>query len=137
MYLNGWNAKPKIYVTHASSWKFISEGYTSFIQHLRYGVGDGYRIRFWENYWLGDNHYSLFFNRVYRISSLHDAPISNFLKRDGNSLSWDFHFFRNLTDLKSNEMESLLTLLDSVHLCTFSDKRIWILDSIGSFSCKS
>lgn len=45
-----------------------------------------------------------------------------------------FYFFRILTDLESDELVYLVTLLDSVQLCSSSDKFIWTSDLIGIFS---
>ena len=38
---------------------------------------------------------------------------------------------------KVNELESLLPLLNPIHLFNTPDTRIWTLDSSGIFSCKS
>lgn len=112
-------------VTHVSPQNFISQGYASFIWHLRYGVEVSWRM--------GDNQFSPTFNRIYSISSLHHAPFSCFIKCD-KSFFQKFSFLQESTDLESNEMASLLLLLDSVQLCSSSDKFIWTSDLIGIFS---
>ena len=46
-------------------------------------------------------------------------------------------FIWNLNDREVNELESLLPLLDPIHLSNALDTRTWTLDSSGGFFCKS
>lgn len=43
---NGWDAKPSLRGSSHSPWKGISHGYSSFLQCLKFVVGNGDRVRF-------------------------------------------------------------------------------------------
>ena len=54
------------------------------------------------------------------------------------SMSWNFHFSRNLLDREIIQLQALLQTLEGRHLCnTVEDSRIWLADSSGLFSCKT
>lgn len=55
----------------------------------------------------------------------------------GDSFSWCFHFRRPPLDWELDSLAGLLGLLDSVSLSNSPDKRVWLTDSSGSFSCAS
>ena len=40
--------------SHISTWKTIAQNFHLFIHHSRLVVGNGEKIRFWEDLWLGD-----------------------------------------------------------------------------------
>ena len=40
--------------SHRSTWKTIAQNFHLFIHHSRLVVGDGEKISFWEDLWLGD-----------------------------------------------------------------------------------
>lgn len=135
MHLNGWDTISASKASHACPWKFITQGLPSFSSFLSFRLGDGQRIRFWEDKWVGNVPLLEACPRLFRLSSLHNTPVCqfySFLNR-----SWNFHFFRNLLDREVSELQFLLSVLDSTHLSSEVDKRIWTLDPSGVFSCKS
>lgn len=67
-----------------------------------------------------------FFPCLYRLSTIHDVPISCFLVLEGNSFSWNLHFFRNLNDRDSQSVEVLLDHLLLFHLSDQADRKHWI-----------
>ena len=134
---NGWDANIGIGATHASPWKFISQVYHSFSSLLSLRVGDGTRIRFWEDLWIGESSFLELFPRLYRVSSLHNAPISEFFTSQDNQLSWNFHFIRNLNYRLASEVVLLLNILAPFRVLSIPDRRIWSLESAGVYTCSS
>ena len=47
---NGWDAN----TSHCCSWKAIVQVFQNFSKYIWFVVGDGERIRFWEDLWWGD-----------------------------------------------------------------------------------
>ncbi|RVW77580.1 hypothetical protein CK203_050257 [Vitis vinifera] len=51
---NGWDANTIVRWSHCCPWKAITQVFQKFSKFTRFVVGDGERIRFWEDLWLGD-----------------------------------------------------------------------------------
>ena len=78
---------------------------------------------------------------LYRLSSFKNKPISNFSDNSssmiGGSPSWNLHFSRNFDDREISQLQILLKL-ERVRICnSIEDRREWLVDSSGTFSCKS
>ena len=51
---NGWDANTVVRWSHRCPWKAIAQVFQDFSKFTRFVVGDGDRIRFWEDLWWGD-----------------------------------------------------------------------------------
>ncbi|KAL6346450.1 hypothetical protein AAG906_033246 [Vitis piasezkii] len=134
---NGWDANMVVRWSHRCPWKAIAQVFQEFSPFVRLVVGNGERIRFWEDLWWGNQTLCAQFAELYRVSSVRNLTVSNVL---GNSfpLSWNFNFRRNLTDSEIDLLQRLMSSLHSVLLSpSSSDSRAWSLSSSGSFSVKS
>ena len=49
---NGWNENPPLRGSSRSPWKDISCGLQSFLQCCKFEVGNGERVRFWQDGWV-------------------------------------------------------------------------------------
>ncbi|RVX15460.1 hypothetical protein CK203_009316 [Vitis vinifera] len=122
---------------HKMSLEDYCSSFQEFSPFVRLVVGNGERIRFWEDLWWGNQTLCSQFADLYRVISVKNLTVSNVL---GNSLplSWNFYFRRNLTDSEIDLLQRLMSSLNSVLLSPFSsDSRAWSLSSSGSFSVKS
>ncbi|RVW19678.1 Structural maintenance of chromosomes protein 3, partial [Vitis vinifera] len=134
---NGWDANMVVRWSHRCPWKAIAQVFQEFSPFVRLVVGNGERIRFWEDLWWGNQTLCAQFAELYRVISVRNLTVSNVL---GNSfpLSWNFNFRRNLTDSEIDLLQRLMSSLHSVLLSpSSSDSRAWSLSSSGSFSVKS
>ncbi|RVW16200.1 putative ribonuclease H protein [Vitis vinifera] len=134
---NGWDANMVVRWSHRCPWKAIAQVFQEFSPFVRLVVGNGERIRFWEDLWWGNQTLCAQFAELYRVISVRNLTVSNVL---GNSfpLSWNFNFRRNLTDSEIDFLQRLMSSLHSVLLSpSSSDSRAWSLSSSGSFSVKS
>ena len=137
---NLWDSKVVDRETFRSPWKVISS--LEFLQMVCFKIGNGNKVRFWEDTWAGDQTLKGQFPSLFRLSTLRLRPISDFVDQtrllsDG-STSWNFHFSRNLLDREIIQLQALLQTLEGRHLCnTVENLRIWLADSSGLFSCKS
>ena len=128
--------------TFRSPWKAISSLYGEFHQTVSFKIGNGNKVSFWEDRWLDDNTLKGLFPSLFRLSTFRSRPISYFvdqtrLQEEGTT-SWNFHFSRNLLDREILQLQELLQRLHGRHLSnTLEDRRIWLADSSGIFSCKS
>ena len=127
--------------TFRSPWKVISSLYGEFHQMVSFKIGNGNKVRFWEDRWADKNTLKGLFPS-FRISTFSSRPISDFvdqtrLQKEGYT-SWNFYFSRNLLDREVLQLQALLQSLEGGHLCnSIEDRRIWLADSSSIFSCKS
>ncbi|KAJ9687316.1 hypothetical protein PVL29_015988 [Vitis rotundifolia] len=134
---NGWDANMVVRWSHRCPWKDIAQVFQDFSLFVRLVVGNGERIRFWEDLWWGNQTLCSQFADLYRVTSVKNLSVSDVL---GNSypLSWNFNFRRNLTDSEIELLQRLMLFLSSVHLSpSLADSRVWYLSSLGLFSVRS
>jgi len=60
----------------------------AFFQHLRMLVGEGTRVKFWEDTWIGDSSLQKAFPSLYKVSSQQKEVISNMGWFEGNKWRW-------------------------------------------------
>ena len=103
-------------------------------------MGNGSRIRFWEDVWCTEVAFCNRFPDLYRISRAKNSSIAGLWVPllESTHYVWDLQLRRNLHDKELDGFANLTTLLDSVHLSEHrADSRIWLSDNSGGFSCKS
>ena len=94
----------------------------------RFVVGNGERIRFWEDLWWGDQPLGTQYPRLFRVV-LDNILISSVLGST-RPFSWNFNFRRNLSDSEIEDLEGLMRSLDGLHLSpSVPDARFWPLSS--------
>jgi hypothetical protein len=49
-------------------WKYIKRGWRIFSSHIRFDLGDGMRIRFWDDVWCGEVCLKIAFPVLYNIA---------------------------------------------------------------------
>ena len=107
---------------------------------MRLKVGNGRRIKFWEDVWWEDEAFSNRFANLHRISLASDNTIAKLLVPHGGSSmnGWDLKFYRNLHEHELENFANLSVVLDQVRLNeAIADLRIWKPDISEGFSCKS
>ncbi|RVW60988.1 putative ribonuclease H protein [Vitis vinifera] len=133
---NGWDANMVVRWSHGCPWKAIAQVFQEFSPFVHLVVGNGERIRFWEDLWWGNQTLCSQFVDLYRVISVKNLTVSNVL---GNSLSlsWNFNFRRNLTNSEIDLLQRLMSSRSSVLFSpSSSDSRVWSLSSSGLFSVK-
>ncbi|RVW16749.1 hypothetical protein CK203_076445 [Vitis vinifera] len=118
-------------------WKAIAQVFQEFSPFVHLVVGNGERIRFWEDLWWGNQSLCSQFANLYRVISVKNLTVSNVL---GNSfpLAWNLNFRRNLTDSEIDLLQRLMSSLSSVCFSpSLADSRVWSLSSSGLLSVKS
>ena len=134
---NGWDANTIVRWSHRCPWKAIAQGFQDFSKYTRFIVGDGERIRFWEDLWWGDQILKDQYPRLFRVVMDKNIPISSILG-SSRPFTWNFNFRRNLSDFEIEDLERLMRSLDCMHISTSaSDARSWSLCSSGLFTVKS
>ncbi|KAJ9671310.1 hypothetical protein PVL29_025144 [Vitis rotundifolia] len=134
---NGWDANTLVIWSHRCPWKAIAQVFPDFSMLTRFVVGNGERIRFWEDLWWGDQPLGSQFPRLFRVVLDKNVPISSILG-SSRPFSWNFNFRRNLSDIEIGDLEGLMRSLDGLHLSpSVPDARFWPASSSGFFSVNS
>ncbi|EXB36980.1 hypothetical protein L484_018358 [Morus notabilis] len=107
--------------------------------HVILKIGNGRRVRFWEDEWAGEESLAASFSNLFRLSNLHNQAISSFYSIGNDAtISWNFHFRRNPSERELGEVVGLLSCLEGVRVCVaLEDRWVWDLEGSGIFSCKS
>ncbi|RVW90400.1 Transposon TX1 uncharacterized 149 kDa protein [Vitis vinifera] len=134
---NGWDVNNNVRWSHRCPWKAIALVFQEFSKFTRFVVGDGDRIRFWDDLWWGDQTLGTQYPRLLSVVTDKNAPISSILGYS-RPFSWNFNFRRNLTDSEIEDLESLMRSLDRLHISpSVPDKRSWSISPSGLFTVKS
>ena len=108
-----------------------------FSKFTRFVVGDGERIRFWEDLWWEDQPLGVQYPRLFRVVTDKNSSFSSILGST-RPFSWNFNFGRNLSDSEIEDLEGLMRSLDRLHLSpSISNMRSWSSSSSGLFTVKS
>ena len=107
--------------TFRSPWK-ASSLYVEFHQLVSFKVGNGNKVRFWEDIWVSENSLEAMVPSLFKLSTLKSRPILEFSNQSSLSLggytSWNFHFSRNLMDREIDQLIELLQILERKRVCT-------------------
>ena len=123
--------------SHRCPWKAIAHMLEVFSIYTCFVMGDGSRIRFWEDLWWEDNPLCLQFPSLFKVTTTKNCTISTILGNNA-SLSWDLTFRCNLANAEIEDLERLMSLLSNIHLTPFVlDAKTRVLSSSGVFSVKS
>jgi hypothetical protein len=99
----------------------------------RYSLGNGEKIQFWTDWWLGNGPLAQCFARLFQISAEPDASV-NQLWRNG---SWNIHFRRSFGQAERENWAALLVELAAAQPSAVPDSVSWALAPSGIFSTKS
>ncbi|XP_030958853.1 uncharacterized protein LOC115980776 [Quercus lobata] len=109
----GWCTKSVSEAYGVCLWKFIRSGWGNFSKFIRYEVGDGTRVKFWDDVWYRDRPLKEAFLDLYNISKTRDASVSEVMCFVNGRVSWDIQFHRLVNDQESQSLDSFMVLIYS------------------------
>ena len=80
-----------------SLWKNISQGCPSLSHFILYEIGDGLRVKFWQDQWCGETSCNSYL-KLFRIYQEKKENVAEFMKFTNGFLHWDVSFFRVVND---------------------------------------
>jgi hypothetical protein len=99
----------------------------------RYTLGNGEKIQFWTDWWLGDGPLAQWFAILFQISAEPDAYVQQ-MWRNG---SWSINFRRSFGQVERESWATLLEELDPFQPSVAQDSVSWALEHSSQFSTKS
>jgi hypothetical protein len=119
-------------------WKNIRKGWSLFCRYTRCELGDGSKIRFWDDTWCGESPLKVAFPALFVIAREKNAFVADHLDYSSGSLQWDVSFIRAAHDWELDTMASFFTLLYSIRGRRAGvDKLWWIPSRKGKFDVRS
>ena len=107
-------------------WKCIRSGLLKFSKCLQYDVGDGSRVKFWDDVWCRDRLLKEEFPDLYNISRTREASVSEIMSFTNGRVTWDIQFRRLVNDQESLSLDSFLVLIYSTKVRGVgADKLCW------------
>ena len=89
-----------------------------FFEHAKLKLGNGRRIRFWEDAWEGNEPFKVKYPNIFKLSLLHKKLVSDFLVNPNHpEPSWIFHLRRGVSDGEVGELADLVSTLERVRVC--------------------
>ena len=137
---NGWYSSIVERESYRNPWKAISKNLDSFKTFIRLKVGKGGdRIRFWEDSWISDAPLSSLFPRLQIVSCNRNFLISSLASwTSSNQLLWNLSFQRLFNNMEVEDFSNLMALVSDAPISNIiSNRRAWVGDKLGFFSCKS
>ena len=63
----GWCTGPVSGPYDVGLWKNISQGLPSFSHYILFEIGDGSRVKFWQDCWYGESPFAVCFPKLFRF----------------------------------------------------------------------
>jgi hypothetical protein len=73
-------------------------GWQNFRRFCKYDVGEGLKIRFWDDIWCGERALKEEYPGLFRIARLKEASVADNMERSSNSTQWNIQFTRLIHD---------------------------------------
>ncbi|XP_057962317.1 protease Do-like 10, mitochondrial [Malania oleifera] len=134
---DGWCARPVNGPHGVGLWKNISQGWASFSCDVLYDIGNGSKVKFWQDHWCGETSLAVSYPDLYRFCRDKEASMAELMKFDNGVLFWDVSFLRGM---HLRELEALTGFMDTIYGASvkgFSeDKMCWKSDREKGFLIK-
>ena len=119
-------------------WKYIRAGWDKFARFVKFKVGDGSRIRLWEDVWCIDVPLKEAFPGLYCLACIKDAYVADSILFRGEDAHWEINFTRTMQDWEIGTISSFLELLYSTTIKRNEEDRMcWRPSLTKGFHVKS
>ena len=110
--MGGWCTRPTNAPYGVGLWKNISRGWPTFSRHILYDIGDGSRVKFWQDRWCGETSLAVRYPELFRFSRDQEVSVAEVMKFNNGILFWDVSFFRGV---HARELEALANFMDTIY----------------------
>ena len=119
-------------------WKFICARWDTFCKLLKFEVGDGSLIRFWDDVWCLEQPLKFAYPELYLTACNKEGVVADFVQFSGEVVHWDVHFTRMVQDWELESISSSLEVLYSAKIKRYEqDKLCWQPSPSIGFQVKS
>ena len=101
-------------------------------------VGNGRKVRFWEDVWCGEAPLCFSFPSLYEVASSKGVKVAELWEVTGTGGRWNFRFERHFNDYELEEAQRFICIVSTKSLSPLSDDRLrWNGVKDDMFSVKS
>ncbi|RVW89101.1 putative ribonuclease H protein [Vitis vinifera] len=119
-------------------WKEIRKEGALLQNKVVFSVGNGRRVKFWNDNWCGNFSLSNLFPSLYAFASIKEAWLEELWDHSGDEGVWNPSFSRSFNDWEVEEVERLLLTIRGRRLNPLlEDRMLWKETKDGIFSVKS
>ena len=130
----GWYTRAVIGPYGVGLWKNISQGWPSFSHHILYDIGDGSRVKFWQDQWCRETSLAVRYPNLFRFCRNKDANVAVLMMSTNGVLFWDVRFIRGVHARDLEAMSNfMVTIYGSPIRGRGEDKMCWIPNKVKGF----
>jgi hypothetical protein len=134
----GWHIEAISGSHRVGLWKYICMGWQTFKSHIRFDLGEGSRIRFWDDVWCGNRPLKVAYPGLFNVASFKEASIAENVERFNGAIQWNIQFTRLIHDWEVEVLDSFYRCLYSCKLREDGEDKLWWAPSHkGGFEVKS
>ncbi|KAF5185165.1 Line-1 reverse transcriptase like [Thalictrum thalictroides] len=100
-------------------------------------LGNGSRIRFWIDIWVGNEALCSRFPYIFNVSNNKLGTVESIGQRTGGVITWNFQLRRNLYEWEQDQLEEMLQVLAQVVFNDEQDTWRWLELSQGNYTVRS
>ena len=93
-------------------WKYSSQGWSSFSSQILFDIGDGSRVKFWQDWWCGESSLIDRYPALFRFCRNKEASVAELMLFANGVLFWDVSFFRGV---HVRDLEALSDFMESIY----------------------
>ena len=102
--------------------------------YILYDIGDGLRVKFWQDQWCGEIPLAVNYPKLFRICRDKEASVAELMKFTNGVFYWDLSFFRGVPDWELEAVTSFMDTINSSFVRGFrEDKMSWTQDRNKGF----
>ena len=121
-----------------SLWIAISKEADLLRQNCTFVLGDGSRIRFWEDAWCGDQPLCVVFPGFYSMAGSKGEKVADLWEFSGDMGAWNPRFLRPFNDWEMDSVQHFISLMVNKSLSPQKrDVLFWKGDIEGKFTVKA
>ena len=107
-------------------------------QDCKFILGDGGRIRFWKDKWVGGNPLCEMFPILYALANSKGAMVGEVWNSTRGEGCWNLEFIKSFNDWELEETQNFINLINSSRVNQRErDKIFWTMDKKGEYSVKA
>ena len=107
-------------------------------QDCKFILGDGGRIRFWEDKWCGRNLLCEIFPTLYALADSKGAMMGEVWNSTRGEGGWNLRVIRSFNDWEMEETQNFISLINSSRVNQRErEKILWTVDKKGEYSVKA
>ncbi|KAM7481515.1 hypothetical protein LguiB_006098 [Lonicera macranthoides] len=136
---NSWDSTKIRRGTYRNPWKAIVQGFENFRKNIRYKVGNGSKVSFWSDLWLGNETMQARFPALFRVTRDSKAKVADYTNWvSDSSFSWDIVLRRNVREEEEGEYMALMGVIHNLDISRHGENsRVWVGEKLGVFTAKS